>query len=121
MLMHTTSLYLTCVLIWGSTWFAIKFQLGEVAAEVSLVYRFSLAAVLLLLYCLLSKRNLRFFAITTFVYRITGTVSIFHQLSDFLLGYRAFDLRHRRAIIFHGDIDEYRQWSHFFCAIRLND
>lgn len=60
MLMHTTSLYLTCVLIWGSTWYAIKFQLGVVAAEVSLIYRFSLAAILLLLFCLLSKRNLRF-------------------------------------------------------------
>lgn len=60
MLMRTSSLYLTCVLIWGSTWFAIRFQLGVVAAEVSLVYRFSLAAILLLLYCLLSKKNLRF-------------------------------------------------------------
>lgn len=60
MLMHSTSLYLACVLIWGSTWFAIKFQLGVVAAEVSLVYRFSLAAIILLLFCLLTKRNLRF-------------------------------------------------------------
>ncbi len=58
--MHSTSLYVTTVLIWGSTWFAIKFQLGEVAAEVSLVYRFSLAAVILIVFCLLSKRNLRF-------------------------------------------------------------
>jgi drug/metabolite transporter (DMT)-like permease len=60
MLMHSTSLYLATVLIWGSTWFAIKFQLGVVAAEVSLVYRFSLAAVILIVFCLLSKRNLRF-------------------------------------------------------------
>jgi drug/metabolite transporter (DMT)-like permease len=58
--MHSTSLYLATVLIWGSTWFAIKFQLGVVAAEVSLVYRFSLAAVILIVFCLLSKRNLRF-------------------------------------------------------------
>lgn len=60
MLMHSTSLYLATVLIWGSTWFAIKFQLGVVEAEVSLVYRFSLAAVILIVFCLLSKRNLRF-------------------------------------------------------------
>ena len=48
------------VLIWGSTWFAIKFQLGEVAAEVSLVYRFALAAIILLLFCLLTRRNLKY-------------------------------------------------------------
>ncbi|MCZ6470699.1 MAG: EamA family transporter, partial [Gammaproteobacteria bacterium] len=35
--MHSTSLYLAVVLIWGSTWFAIKFQLGVVEAEVSLI------------------------------------------------------------------------------------
>jgi drug/metabolite transporter (DMT)-like permease len=58
--MHSTSLYLITVLIWGTTWYAIKFQLGVVEAEVSLVYRFLLAAVILLMFCLLTKRNLRF-------------------------------------------------------------
>jgi len=60
--MHSTSLYLATILIWGSTWFAIKFQLGVVEPEISLIYRFALAAVILLLFCLLSKRNLRFSA-----------------------------------------------------------
>jgi drug/metabolite transporter (DMT)-like permease len=60
MLTHSTSLYLASVLIWGSTWYAIKFQLGVVAAEVSLVYRFGLAAAILLLFCLLSGRGLRY-------------------------------------------------------------
>ena len=32
-------LYAITVLIWGSTWLAIKFQLGVVAPEVSIVYR----------------------------------------------------------------------------------
>jgi drug/metabolite transporter (DMT)-like permease len=58
--MHTTSLYLVTVLIWGSTWFAIKFQLGVVEAEVSLIYRFALAAAILILYCLWRDRSLRF-------------------------------------------------------------
>jgi len=58
--MHSTSLYLATILIWGSTWFAIKFQLGVVEAEISLIYRFALAAVILLLFCLLSQRRLRF-------------------------------------------------------------
>ena len=59
-LTHSASLYLSSVLIWGSTWFAIKFQLGVVAAEVSLVYRFGIAAILLLMFCLLTRRNLKY-------------------------------------------------------------
>jgi drug/metabolite transporter (DMT)-like permease len=59
-IMHSASLYLAAVLIWGSTWFAIKFQLGVVAPEVSLLYRFALASVILLVFCLLTKRRLRF-------------------------------------------------------------
>ena len=59
-LTHSASLYLSSVLIWGSTWFAIKFQLGVVAAEVSLVYRFGIAAIVLLVFCLLTRRNLKY-------------------------------------------------------------
>ena len=59
-LTHSASLYLSSVLIWGSTWFAIKFQLGVVAAEVSLVYRFGIAAILLIMFCLLTRRNLKY-------------------------------------------------------------
>ncbi|HEX7760265.1 MAG TPA: DMT family transporter [Caulobacteraceae bacterium] len=36
-----------CSLIWGSTWFAITFQLGAVPPAVSIAYRFGLAAALL--------------------------------------------------------------------------
>jgi drug/metabolite transporter (DMT)-like permease len=60
MLTHSASLYLASVLIWGSTWYAIKFQLGVVAPEVSLVYRFALAAIILLVFCLFSGRSLRY-------------------------------------------------------------
>lgn len=52
--------YLLTVLIWGSTWFAIRFQLGAVDPSVSLVYRFGLAAVLLLAWCLVRCVSLRF-------------------------------------------------------------
>jgi drug/metabolite transporter (DMT)-like permease len=61
-IMHSASLYLAAVLIWGSTWFAIKFQLGVIAPEVSLLYRFALASAILLIFCLLTKRSLRFSA-----------------------------------------------------------
>jgi len=62
MLTHSVSLYLFSVVIWGSTWFAIKFQLGVVAAEVSLVYRFGMAAIILLLFCVFSGRRLKYSA-----------------------------------------------------------
>jgi len=40
----TPLIYAVVVLIWGTTWYTIKFQLGVVAPEISLVYRFGLAA-----------------------------------------------------------------------------
>jgi drug/metabolite transporter (DMT)-like permease len=46
----TSLIYAVVVLIWGTTWFTIKFQLGVVAPEVSLVYRFGLAAACVFLY-----------------------------------------------------------------------
>ena len=39
-------LYLLTVLIWGTTWIAIKLQLGEVALAASIAYRFALAALI---------------------------------------------------------------------------
>jgi drug/metabolite transporter (DMT)-like permease len=46
--MNNLSLYLLAVLIWGSTWLVITFQLGKVPPEVSVVWRFALAGVVLL-------------------------------------------------------------------------
>lgn len=40
-------LYLSTVLIWGSTWLAIAWQVGEVAVPVSVFYRFLIAALVL--------------------------------------------------------------------------
>jgi drug/metabolite transporter (DMT)-like permease len=53
-------LYATTVIVWGSTWFAIEFQLGDVAVEVSLAYRYLGAAVLLFTWCVLRGLRLRF-------------------------------------------------------------
>ncbi|MDX5406213.1 MAG: EamA family transporter [Chromatiaceae bacterium] len=58
--MQNILLYLTTVFIWGSTWFAIEFQLGEVAIEVSLFYRFVIAAVLMWLFCLWRRLDMHF-------------------------------------------------------------
>lgn len=55
-------LFAACVAIWGSTWLAITFQLGTVAPEASVFYRFLLAAVLLFAYCLARGLPLRYTA-----------------------------------------------------------
>ncbi|SIS40481.1 DMT family transporter [Neptunomonas antarctica] len=41
-------LYLNTVLIWGTTWIAIHWQMGDVPVLASVFYRFAIAAVLLL-------------------------------------------------------------------------
>jgi drug/metabolite transporter (DMT)-like permease len=57
---RSTALFAIASLIWGSTWLAITFQLGSVAPEASVVYRFALAAALLAAWCLVTGRSLRF-------------------------------------------------------------
>ncbi|ASP39143.1 EamA family transporter [Bacterioplanes sanyensis] len=49
-------LYLITVLIWGTTWIAIKLQLGEVAVQASILYRFALAGVVMFAVLLLLRR-----------------------------------------------------------------
>jgi drug/metabolite transporter (DMT)-like permease len=58
--MSNLQLFLACVAIWGSTWIAITFQLGSVAPEASVFYRFLLASFLLFAYCLARGLSLRY-------------------------------------------------------------
>ncbi len=60
MLKHSATLYFSAVFIWGSTFFAIKFQLGDVAPELSIAYRFGLAALILFGWCFIRGLPLRF-------------------------------------------------------------
>lgn len=46
--MNNIILYAVTVLIWGSTWYAISFQLGTVDPLASIAYRFGLSAILML-------------------------------------------------------------------------
>ncbi len=46
--MNNIILYALTVLIWGSTWYVITFQLGSVDPLVSIAYRFGIAAVVML-------------------------------------------------------------------------
>jgi drug/metabolite transporter (DMT)-like permease len=45
--MSNVFLYVVTVVVWGTTWFAIEFQLGVVAPEVSIFYRYAGAALIL--------------------------------------------------------------------------
>lgn len=86
--MRNTALYLVTVLIWGSTWFAIEFQIGEVALEVSLLYRFAIAAVLMWAYCwwanvplgFSSKNHVYIGLLATFNFSLNYTVIYWSQL-----------------------------------------
>jgi drug/metabolite transporter (DMT)-like permease len=61
-LMNANILYLygATVIIWGTTWLAIKFQLGSVDPMVSVLYRFIAASVILMVYCRLADLKMRF-------------------------------------------------------------
>jgi drug/metabolite transporter (DMT)-like permease len=58
--MKTLFFYAVTVLIWGSTWFAIKLQLQDVPSQVSVAYRFALAALILFAWCWIRRLPLRF-------------------------------------------------------------
>lgn len=58
--MHNALLYSVTVLVWGSTWLAIEFQLGIVSPEVSVFYRYIAASALLFAWCLGRGLNLMF-------------------------------------------------------------
>ncbi len=58
--MGNLQLFVVAVSIWGSTWLAIKFQLGRVAPEASVFYRFLLGSLLIFAYCRLRGMALRY-------------------------------------------------------------
>ncbi|MDG1345069.1 MAG: DMT family transporter [Candidatus Thioglobus sp.] len=53
-------LYFVVLLAWGSSWFAISFQLGDVAPQVSIVWRFLLASIILFIWCYFRGLKLSF-------------------------------------------------------------
>lgn len=52
-------LYGVTVLIWGTTWIAIKWQLGAVAVPVSIFYRFAIAGTVMLASLICMRRPIR--------------------------------------------------------------
>jgi drug/metabolite transporter (DMT)-like permease len=81
-----TTLYTLTVLIWGSTWLAIEYQLGVVAPEISIVYRYALASGVLFLYCKIRKLRLLFNLKTHFWFALLG---LFLFCLNYIFAYRA--------------------------------
>jgi drug/metabolite transporter (DMT)-like permease len=65
-------LYATAMLIWGSTWLGIKLQLTQVPPILSVGYRFCLAALVLLIFCLITRKRLIFSLRDQFFMAIQG-------------------------------------------------
>ena len=57
---NTFFLFLVPALIWGSTWIVITLQLGSVDPLVSVIYRFALAGLFMLVYSLIRKLDMHF-------------------------------------------------------------
>ena len=53
-------LYAASVLIWGLSWIAMHYQVGTVAPEVSIVWRFAIAAPLMFTLAALRGESLRY-------------------------------------------------------------
>ncbi len=67
-------LYFTvCAIIWGSTWLAIKYQLGVVDPMLSIFYRFAAAVAILFVYCLSTRRPLGFSLKDHLFFLLAGT------------------------------------------------
>jgi drug/metabolite transporter (DMT)-like permease len=65
-------LFAICVLTWGTTWYAITWQIGAVSAEVGVALRFAIAGVLVLAIAAASGQRLRFGASDHALFALQG-------------------------------------------------
>ncbi len=79
-------LYVLAVAIWGSTWLVITFQLGVVAPEASVIYRFALASALLFGYARVKKISVRFDGVA---HRLFASQGLFLFCINYILFYHA--------------------------------
>lgn len=71
--LKTWHLFATCVLVWGTTWYAITFQIGHTAPEVGVALRFALAGTVVLAWCLGRGTRLRFTPREHALFALQGT------------------------------------------------
>jgi drug/metabolite transporter (DMT)-like permease len=86
LVMSTYSLYLMTVLIWGSSWYVIKLQLTDVPAEISIFYRFAIAAVILQIFCRIRGKPMGY---TLRAHLLFAQMGLFLFFLNFLLIYLA--------------------------------
>lgn len=86
---NTPLIYGVMVLIWGTSWIGVKWQCGHVEELVSIVYRFALASIILLIYTWLKGmpvlRSIR-------THLILAAQGIFMFGLNYLLFYKAISL-----------------------------
>lgn len=75
-----------CTLAWGTTWYAITWQLGTIDTIVSIVYRFALASALLFGWCALRGEPV---ALTASQHRSALGIGLFTFAIDYALVYSA--------------------------------
>ncbi len=74
-------------LIWGTTWYVIKTQLGVVPPQWSVTYRFVVASLLMFAACIIMRRNLRFplsahgFFLALGLFQFAGNFNLVYQAS----------------------------------------
>lgn len=81
------ALYAVLVGIWGGSFIAIEFQLGVVALEVSVMWRYLMAAVVMTGVCLLARRRMRGFSLVDHLHFVA--LGIFFFSLNYVLIYRA--------------------------------
>jgi drug/metabolite transporter (DMT)-like permease len=79
-------LFAGTVLVWGTTWLAVKFQVGVVDPQISLLWRFLIAAPIMFAICALTRSPLRFPARTHLRFAAFG---VFGCGVNFLMFYNA--------------------------------
>ncbi len=84
--MSNTFLYTVTVLIWGTTWYAIEFQLGVAAPEVSVAYRYIAASLILFSWCKYKQLSLVFKVKTHILFGLMGLLMF---CLNYILAYRA--------------------------------
>jgi len=84
--MYNAILYTITVCVWGSTWLAIKYQVGNVPAIQSVLYRFLIAMILLQLFLILTKR---FKVYNLQVHKLFAILGLFLFGLNYLLFYLA--------------------------------
>jgi len=81
------ALYAVLVGIWGGSFIAIEFQLGVVANEVSVLWRYLMAAIAMTGVCLIAKRRMRGFSFVDHLYFMA--LGVFFFSLNYVLIYRA--------------------------------